>query len=226
MTVVLSTLGSRGAELSVEPASLVPGNELAMRFAYADPPYPGKARKYYRDHADYGGEVDHRELIERLEAEFPDGWALSTSAGALQEILPMCPKPRSRGAAGGGCGESLRLLAWCKPVAQQGMGGPRYGWEPVILRGGRRERAFGNPRDWLVCSPDLYTFRARPAGHVTGAKPPPFLTWLFGCLGARPGDELIDLYPGSGAVARAWESFSAQPELDFAAARSNGADER
>lgn len=65
-----------------------------------------------------------------------------------------------------------------------------------------------------------------PDCHVTGAKPAPFLTWLFGCLGARPGDELIDLYPGSGAVARAWESFSAQPELDFAAARSNGADER
>lgn len=38
-----------------------------MRFAYADPPFPG------------------------LAGEFPDGWALSTSAAALQEILALCP---------------------------------------------------------------------------------------------------------------------------------------
>lgn len=36
------------------------------RMAYADPPYPGKAG-YYRDHPDYGGEVDHAELVARLE---------------------------------------------------------------------------------------------------------------------------------------------------------------
>src|SRR5262245_15281863 len=49
-----------------------------LRFAYADPPYPKLARKYYRDHPDYGGEVDHHALINRLVEEFPDGWALST----------------------------------------------------------------------------------------------------------------------------------------------------
>jgi hypothetical protein len=32
-----------------------------LRLAYADPPYPGKAR-LYQDHPDYGGEVDHAEL--------------------------------------------------------------------------------------------------------------------------------------------------------------------
>jgi hypothetical protein len=81
------------------------------------------------------------------------------------------------------------------------------------LRGGRRERTRNGPRDWLVCSPELYTLRARPAGHVTGAKPPAFLTWLFHCLGARPGDELVDLFPGSGAVALAWEAFAQQLPL-------------
>lgn len=34
-----------------------------MRFAYADPPYPGKARKYYGAHPDFAGEVDHAALI-------------------------------------------------------------------------------------------------------------------------------------------------------------------
>jgi hypothetical protein len=36
--------------------SVAPGRPL--RLAYADPPYPGKVR-LYRDHPDYGGEVDH-----------------------------------------------------------------------------------------------------------------------------------------------------------------------
>lgn len=38
-----------------------------MRIAYADPPYPGCAH-LYKDHPDYGGEVDHVELLQRLEA--------------------------------------------------------------------------------------------------------------------------------------------------------------
>ena len=48
-----------------------------MRFAYADPPYPGQARRHYKHHPDFDGEVDHGALIERLMDEFPDGWALS-----------------------------------------------------------------------------------------------------------------------------------------------------
>jgi hypothetical protein len=47
-----------------------------VRIAYADPPYPGCA-KLYRDHPDYGGEVDHRALVARLQDEF-DGWVLHT----------------------------------------------------------------------------------------------------------------------------------------------------
>jgi hypothetical protein len=34
-------------------------------------------------------------------------------------------------------------------------------------------------------------------------KPPQFAIWMFTQLGARAGDELVDLYPGSGAVAEA-----------------------
>ena len=30
----------------------------ALRIGYADPPYPGQAH-LYKDHPDYGGEVDH-----------------------------------------------------------------------------------------------------------------------------------------------------------------------
>jgi hypothetical protein len=40
------------------------------RLAYADPPYPGRARRYYGDHPDYGGEVDHAELVASLSADY------------------------------------------------------------------------------------------------------------------------------------------------------------
>ena len=58
----------------------------SMRFAYADPPYPGRAH-YYPEQT----EVDYRAMVERLVAEFEDGWALSTSAEALQDVLAVCP---------------------------------------------------------------------------------------------------------------------------------------
>jgi hypothetical protein len=44
-------------------------------------------------------------------------------------------------------------------------------------------------------------------GALTGMKPPEFAAWLFAQLGARPGDELVDLYPGSGAISRAWRLY-------------------
>jgi hypothetical protein len=174
-----------------------------VRFAYADPPYPGMARRWYRNHPDYGGEVDHAELIERLERDFPDGWALSTSARALKQVLALCP-------------DGVRICAWTKPMSAMFVNSVsvQYSWEPVLLMRGRDRRG-RNPviRDWLAASPDGYTWRARPEGHVTGAKPRAFCYWMFDLLGAQPDDELMDLFPGSGAVGHAWETWSAQPSL-------------
>lgn len=45
-----------------------------MKFAYADPPYIGQAKRHYQSE-----EVDHEKLIKRLINEYPDGWALSLS---------------------------------------------------------------------------------------------------------------------------------------------------
>lgn len=189
-----------------------------MKFAYADPPYPGKARKYYGDHPDFAGEVDHAELIERLEDEFPEGWALSTSQDALRVVLALCPAPIPRGAAGGGVRHQVRVGAYCKTSSIPPSRGPApaaaYGWEPVIFRGGRLPSPDSpRPRDWLSTAIDGYTFRGRPEKHVTGAKPPAFCRWLFECLGAEPGDEFVDLFPGSGGVLREWEAWSRAPRL-------------
>jgi hypothetical protein len=47
-----------------------------------------------------------------------------------------------------------------------------------------------------------------------GWKPPAFSYWLFAdLLAARPGDELEDLYPGSGAIRDAWETWQRQGQL-------------
>ncbi|MGA2924417.1 MAG: hypothetical protein ABSG43_00270 [Solirubrobacteraceae bacterium] len=41
-------------------------------------------------------------------------------------------------------------------------------------------------------------------------KPPQFAVWMFEQLGACAGDELVDLYPGSGAVGMAWSRYVAE----------------
>ena len=46
-------------------------------------------------------------------------------------------------------------------------------------------------------------------GRVIGTKPAAFCRWVFSRLGAAPGDTLDDLFPGSGAVSRAWAAFTA-----------------
>ena len=45
-----------------------------------------------------------------------------------------------------------------------------------------------------------------------GAKPAAFCWWLFDLLGALPGDELVDLFPGSGGIGRAWRLYASAGE--------------
>lgn len=182
-----------------------------MRFAYADPPYPRQSRHLYREHPDFAGEVDHRELIDRLMADFPDGWALSTSSSALREILELCPRPswrKGRHVQGTG----VRVVAWCKPMSRTLPTSVQYCWEPVLVHGGRQLRG-RYVRDYLVASPPVWHAKRRPDGCIPGTKPLEFCYWLFDVLGAQPGDELEDLFPGSGIVGHAWRAWSAQTRL-------------
>jgi len=158
----------------------------ALRFAYADPPYPGMASKY-KGEASFAGEVDHQALLSRLQGY--DGWALSTSARSLRDVLPMCPP-------------GPRVCAWVKPIgASRRTWGMHNTWEPVIVSPGRALRP--GFRDWLRAMP------ARGGGStLIGRKPIRFCTWLFQCLGMLPGDTLDDLFPGSGIVARSWRELS------------------
>lgn len=166
-----------------------------MKFAYADPPYLGLPEKLYGDRhpnaADYDRIETHVALIERLVAEFPDGWALSMTSTTLRTLLPLCP-------------EDVRVAAWTKPFVSFKPGvGVAYCWEPVVFRGGRkRKREERTVRDY--CAVNIAMLRGFP-----GAKPDGFCFWIFDLLGMQAEDEFHDLFPGSGAVTRAWETWKA-----------------
>ena len=154
-----------------------------MRVAYADPPYPGMAHFYPEK-----TEVDHADLVATLVRDFPDGWALSTASTTLREVLLVCP-------------EKVRIAAWVKPFASWKRGiSPAYAWEPVIFYKGRRLPDAHKTRDYVAVA---ITLRK----GLTGAKPEAFAIWLFDLLGLRAGDELVDLFPGTGIIGRTWERW-------------------
>lgn len=178
-----------------------------MKFAYADPPYPGQSWRLYGDHPDYAGEVDHEALVLRLMDEFPDGWALSTSSSALHEVLPLCPKPepsrKNKGRYLQGTG--TRVMVWVKPQAPWRPVSVQWAWEPVLVYGGRPRDPRDTLYDWVRCVPG--------PTDIPGGKPQAFCAWVFSALGAATEDELVDIFPGSGAVSRAWEAFTQQERL-------------
>lgn len=169
-----------------------------MRFAYADPPYIGQAKRHYGKHRDYDGEVDHAELIDRLQRDY-DGWALSLSMKSLPAIAKLCP-------------DDVITLAWFKPIAPPLGDHRRYNWEPVLMRPVRRYGP-GYVPTAVVVSPPMFTFREKPAEHVIGEKPEAFAHWVFAAAGLTQEDAFVDLYPGSGAITRAWATYRPGPTV-------------
>lgn len=240
--------GSRETSCA-DPSRLDRGLQ-ARRFAYADPPYPGKAH-YYRDHPDYAGEVDHDALIRRLSTY--DGWALSTSASALPDVLALTVAQ----------GLAVRVAAWIRgPRPHTTARYPLNGWEPVIYVPVASDVAgavapLGDERDGshapgAVASAgagdasrvatgdasrgagparrvDTLTHGVSPMltlpGRVIGAKPAAFCRWMFDLIGATPCDELDDLFPGSGMVGRTWDAYRAKPSRVDAALPYDGSSE-
>ena len=164
-----------------------------MKIAYADPPYPGQAKKHY-SHDPKCAEVDHAQLIAQLEADY-DGWALSSGAdlAAMQTVIPLLPV-------------GVRVCAWVKPFASFKPNVTlAYAWEPIYVKPARkRGRDLPTVRDWVSANITLKR-------GLSGAKPEPFCWWLFDVLGAEPSDDFADIFPGTGGVMRAWEHWNASP---------------
>jgi hypothetical protein len=159
-----------------------------VRFAYADPPYPGTAHNYPERQ-----EVDHIKLLRRLQDY--DGWLLHTNAQSLPLLAPLVPV-------------GTRFLAWGKydglPVTKAGL---VYTWEPILMWPIRKPAVWVRDSLWA----DIADHRERIT--MRGGKPLQVARWLFLAAGLEPSDELDDLYPGSGAIARAWDQFVRQGEL-------------
>lgn len=182
-----------------------------MRFAYADPPYIGQAKRHYDC-----DEVDHVELIKKLYTEFPDGWALSCSTPSLGTVLSIC---RSVHIATQGHLQQVdvRIGAWVKSFGAFKKGvRPAYMWEPIVFRGGRnpsngyshappeRNGKQNTPKDFFITeieSPAIKEPITLKKGLV-GAKPEAVCRWILDLLNVKPGDEVVDLFPGTGIMGR------------------------
>ena len=160
-----------------------------MKFAYADPPYYRQGKRLYGDHPEaaiWDTKQAHIDLVERLNSDYPDGWALSCNPADLHWLLPHAPE--------------ARVCAWAKTFHQiRPLCSVQYAWEPVILNGGRKiPKRKPMIRDWMACA------RSMRKGLV-GAKPDAFNEWVLDLLGYQSGDIVDDLYPGTGGLAQAIE---------------------
>jgi len=155
-----------------------------MRFAYADPPYLTCGARYY-GYPEWDDPARHLQLVAELVDGYPDGWALSTRSVDLRWVLPACP-------------DDVLVGAWLKPFAGSARQGVRIYrvWEPVVYRTARRNTDVGaRVRDAIATNP------TQMLGFV-GAKPRAFNRWVADLVGYVDGDELVDLYPGTGGMTR------------------------
>lgn len=167
-----------------------------MKFAYADPPYLGQCSRYSHHHPDglcWDDIETHRVLIDKLKREYSDGWALSMASTNLRVMLPLLP-------------DDIRIGVWVKPFCAFKKGvRPCYAWEPVIFHGGRNPSnghkhppplkggQQTTPKDFIAESITLKK-------GLVGAKPEKVCRWVLELLNAREGDEVVDLFPGTGIM--------------------------
>lgn len=157
-----------------------------MRLAYADPPYLGCGDRYpeHPEARSWDEAAKHGELMASLDGEY-DGWALSASSPSLRHLLPLAP-------------EGVRVAAWVKPFAAfKANVRIAYAWEPVLFKPGRDRSADGAPvgRDYLA---QVVTLKR----GLTGAKSVRFCEWVLDLLGYLEGDEVTDVFPGTGIMGR------------------------
>lgn len=162
-----------------------------MRVAYADPPYLGCCGLYGHPHQDgcWNDVATQQALLARLDADYPDGWALSASSPSLKTLLPLCPP-------------DVRIAAWVKSFCAFKKGvRPCYAWEPIIFRGGRNTKHPPPLKGGKQTTPkDFFVAPITLKKGLTGAKPESVCAWILDLLNVQPGDDVIDLFPGTGIM--------------------------
>lgn len=155
-----------------------------MRLIFADPPYMGMCKRYDHYHPDgrcWDDLETHAVLLDSLRSA--DGWAYCLSSTTLRDLLPLAPS-------------NARIGAWAKSFcAFKRNVRIAYSWEPILFVPGRDRSKDGAPvgRDHLV---EPITLKR----GLVGAKPERFCRWVLTLMGYVPGDEVVDLYPGTGIM--------------------------
>lgn len=174
-----------------------------MKLCIADPPYLGRAHRYYgvggyangygkgrADEHPAASEWDtqerHIQLVHDLDAQF-DAWAIAMtvhSIGAYASAVTLDSR------------SGYRFAAWVRPRSNPSGSRIATSWEPVLLHVPDQRRGYGtgpNVPDHLTAPPDRLNFM--------GAKPRAWTRWVLDLLGYNPDEDTItDLFPGSGAV--------------------------
>lgn len=169
------------------PALTTHTSRMDRRFAYADPPYLGCGAKLYapfhKDAADWDDPDEHRRLMEWLCDEFTDGWCVSLHVPSLALYVSLMP-------------EDARVGAWVKTWHQIRPTTTQFAWEPVIWRTVHKD----NKRSPMVR--DYWIGAATRQRGLPGAKPDGFNRWVLELLGYQEGDEIVDVFPGTGGMSR------------------------
>ena len=183
-----------------------------MRFAIADPPYLGRAERWYGAagrghlkheesradvHPDAGVWDDprrHVELVEQMMVRY-DGWAI-----AMTSALPSLRVYASVAPDGAFFG------SWVRTNAMPDGSRITKAWEPVLFFVPRELRG----RDTAPSTADVLIEGVNVKAGFVGHKPAKWTRWVLGVLGYDPGrDTVDDVFPGSGAVSAAADGMLA-----------------
>lgn len=177
-----------------------------MRLAIADPPYLGRADRWYGNGVGYGhgkGKPDfhpeaarwdepatHHELMCSLMDEF-DGFALAGNTESLPVYLVAAGNRFSQRG-------NVRIGSWHRPGAVPSGSRILQSWEPVVFCIPESRKGHGSG----MSVSDVHT--APPVRDFLGGKPASWTRWVLAVLGYDPAtDEVCDIFHGSGAVADA-----------------------
>ena len=180
-----------------------------MKIAIADPPYLGRAVRWYgvggcgdgygKGQADQHPEAylwdqpqTHQQLVKDLDEQY-DAWAIAMSVHSLSTYLQVVETDSRNG---------IRVGVWHKPSASPSGSRIANHWEPVLFRIPADRRAWGKGESVKD------VFSAPPLrSNFVGAKPPSWTEWVLDVLGYMPGDEVTDIFAGSGAVTKALQTI-------------------
>jgi hypothetical protein len=185
-----------------------------LKLAIADPPYLGRANRWYGDGCGDGyglGRADshpeakkwddpkaHIELVHDLNNNF-DSWAIAMTVHSLSTYLSVIDTDSRNG---------IRVMSWIKPAAVTSGSRVTNSWEPVIVKIAKERRGWNSGvhiKDYLSAAP-------MRSGFI-GAKPEAWTHWVLDAMGYTEGDELTDIFAGSGAVTHALNSYRSRLPL-------------